>query len=58
MHEPPLQMASMVARKKEELASKLERLQEKKAGLTKELEKLTATEGGGLSIVSADPARC
>mmetsp|Transcript_9266 Transcript_9266/g.19811 ORF Transcript_9266/g.19811 Transcript_9266/m.19811 type:complete len:706 (+) Transcript_9266:158-2275(+) len=50
------QMAQMVARKKEELNTKLERLQEKKANLTSQFEKLTA-DGSGAAIVSEEEWR-
>uniref|UniRef100_A0A7S0WQ24 IFT81 calponin homology domain-containing protein n=1 Tax=Chlamydomonas leiostraca TaxID=1034604 RepID=A0A7S0WQ24_9CHLO len=51
------QMASMVARKREEIASKHERLVEKKAGLTAQLEKLTAADGVSGGMVSEEEWR-
>lgn len=49
-------MATMVTRKKEEMASKLERLQEKKASLASQFEKLT-TDGNGMAVVSEEEWR-
>lgn len=49
-------MVVMVARKKEELNTKLERLQEKKASLTAQFEKLTAADGA-TGVVSEEEWR-
>ncbi|KAJ9520358.1 hypothetical protein QJQ45_030297 [Haematococcus lacustris] len=51
------QMASMVNRKKEEVVAKLERLQEKKATLTAQFEKLTAADGAAAGMVSEEEWR-
>lgn len=51
------QMASVVARKREEVAAKHERLVEKKAGLTAQLEKLTAADGVAGGMVSEEEWR-
>uniref|UniRef100_A0A7R9YTN5 IFT81 calponin homology domain-containing protein n=1 Tax=Chlamydomonas euryale TaxID=1486919 RepID=A0A7R9YTN5_9CHLO len=50
------QMATMASRKKSDLNAKLERLQEKKATLTSQYEKLTASDGS-VAVVSEEEWR-
>mmetsp|Transcript_19160 Transcript_19160/g.53649 ORF Transcript_19160/g.53649 Transcript_19160/m.53649 type:complete len:674 (-) Transcript_19160:217-2238(-) len=51
------QMAAMVARKKDDINAKLDRLQEKKANLVSQLEKLEASDGSGEAMVSEEEWR-
>lgn len=51
------QMATMLTRKKDELSTKLERLQEKKTSLQAQMEKLNSDGSGGMAIVSDEEWR-
>ncbi|KAG2490551.1 hypothetical protein HYH03_010945 [Edaphochlamys debaryana] len=51
------QMATVSARKKEELMAKMERLQEKKSALTAQLDKLNAEGGGSGAVFSEEEWR-
>lgn len=50
-------MATVSARKKEELGAKQERLQEKKTALTAQLDKLNAEGGGSGAVFSEEEWR-